>query len=425
MKPRHTTAAPLPRAPLELSEPLTVRGAGAEGVAILDEIRSPYAVPLLRVLRLVLSRCRAPADRVLRREAVPGWASVLDVPSDDPEAWALVTALVLELIGPARSEQVAVACSALSTWALHQRAETTAQLFAEASALTLPQNPTCALAVGRMLRRGGRTRDAERWFRRTIRVAVWTGDQETQCLALNGLGNLYTQQAAFKPALRYLTRALTLARRSLTKERQAEVTHDLVVLYAMVGEHARAEALASSSFRLYGSEHANIPRLAYDVVYLWLEQGHFGLALSVLRALAPAFQTPRERAMILASTVRAAGACNERGCFADSWRDVWKLVDQGTTGLHDLLPALLLDVGRGAASLGEWDKAERALTRALDCAIELNARDTAAHAEAALSMVRMRLQIDRVRRAQPRPAIELSRAFVDALRTCGGYVGGE
>lgn len=419
MKPRRSSDAPLPRSPLDFVYPLTIRAPGAEGGVVLAEVRDRYALTVLRALRLALAWSRGPelAAPVLRPEPLDAWEAELHAARIQKRLRMPLVALAAELRRPARADPKAIAqaCLAICDWALDAGAEGTALLFVEAAALAWPTNARYAWIVGRMLRNRGRLREGELWLRRAARVAVWCSDWETQDLALNSLGNLYLQQGSLNEAIRYLVRALKLARRFSMKEREAAVSHDLFNAVVLTGDYARAEELAISAFELYSPKHPNFPKLAHDVVYLWLRQRRFHLALPVLRALVPYLPLSHERLRLLASTARAAGACGDRVVYEAARTAAWELRHQPTVEVRGLLAGALIDLGYGAASLGDWGFAMEALTLALEVAQERGAHDDAAEAETALQMVRRYQRVEASRRPTSGPAVQLSEAFAQLL----------
>ena len=419
MTPRRRSDAPLPRSPLDFVAPLTVRAPGAEGGVVLEEVRGELAFPVLRALRLVLAWCRGPeaAGAVLRPEPLDAWEAELRGARFDEGLRMPLIALLTELRRPAeaRPEPVAEACFAVSDWALGEKVEGTALLFAEAAALAWSTNAHHAWLAGRMLRNAGHFREGERWLRRAARVAVWVEDWETQDLALNSLGNLYLQQGLLSEALEALNRALTLAQRWRLQDRKGPVTHDLFRVFVLTGDYSRAEELAVCAFELYGPNHPNLPKLAHDVVHLWLRQKRFPLALPVLRALLPFLPLPHERLRVLASTARAAGACGDRMAYNAAWTEAWELVYEPAADVREVLSAVLVDLGYGAASLSEWEDAVKALTLAIEVAQERGAHDDAAEAETALDAVVRYQRVETPRRPSSGPAVQLSDAFARLL----------
>ncbi len=421
MKPRRSSADPLPNSPLDFVYPLTVRAPGFEGGAVLEEVQPEYAAMVLRALRLVLAWSRGAelAGSVLLPDLMDAWETELHSARIEEGLWAPLVTIVAELrrSAEARPEIVAEACFALTEWALGNNARGTALLFAEAAALASPTNARRAWIVGRMLRNGARLREGGLWLRRAVRIAVWRGDAETQDLALHSLGNLYLQQGLFGEALEYLSRALTLAQRHRLKHRAGAVYHDLFQVCVVTGNHSRAEEMAICAFELYGAGHTNLPRLAHDVVYLWIEQGRYSLALPVLRALLPHLPSPHERLRVLASTTRAAGACGDRATYHSANTEALALIRRPTPEMDGFISGALIDLGYGAASVSDWDYAATALRLALESAQARGAHDDAAEAESALNMVARYQSVETPRRPSSGRAAQLADALVRGLES--------
>lgn len=396
---------------------------------MLEEVPEPYALHALKALRLVLAWSGDPHTHapLLRRVEMDRWeATVLALPRHEG-LWESLVVLAGQLKRPARAraDTIGKACLALTDWATGAGATETALLFAEAAALAWPENARFAWVAGRLFRTYGRYRLAEYWLRRAARVAVWSDDFETQDLALNSLGNLFSQQGSFVDALSYLTRALAVARKHRTKGRQGAVTHDLFAVAVLSGDHSRAERLAVGAFQLYGSSHPNLPKLAHDVVQLWLRQGRFPLALPVLRALLRFFDAPQDRLRVLASTARAAGACGERQVYERAWVDAWSIVHQRTPEIEVVMPAVLIDLGLGAASLMDWSHATEAFSLALEAAETRAAHEEAANAEMGLEMVGRYERVEISRRVPSGPAAQLAEALVHSLEDVATGAGQE
>jgi tetratricopeptide (TPR) repeat protein len=396
---------------------------------VLSEVPEAFALHVLKALRLVLA-WSGDADThapLLRRAEMERWeAAVLALPQHEG-FWEPLVVLAGQLKRPARAQASVIgkSCLALTDWATGVGAIETALLFVEAAALAWPENARLAWVAGRLFRAHGRHRLSEYWLRRAARVAVWSDDFETQDLALNSLGNLLSQQGSFVDALTYLTRALAVARKHRIKGRQGAVTHDLFAVAVLTGDDSRAERLAVGAFQLYGSSHPNLPKLAHDVVQLWLRQGRFPLALPVLRALLPFFDLPHDRLRVLASTARAAGSCGERQVYERAWIDAWAILRQPTREIEAVMPAVLVDLGLGAASLGDWSHATEAFSLALEAAEARGAHEEAANAEMGLEMVGRYERVEISRRVPSGPAVQLAEAFVHSLEQAGVAAGQE
>ncbi len=425
IKPRRASRAELPPAPLELAYPLGVPGGEAQGQVIVMELPPEHSLLVLRALRLVLAWSVDPSLPAGSAAALDAWAEVAAAGlGDELASPLLVLSGALKEGAEADAETIARCCTRVAEWALSAGAEGTALLFAEAAALAWPTSARHAWMAGRMYRGRARHREAEAWLRRSARVAVWSNDYEAQNVALNSLGNLYAQQGSFPLAIRHLKQAQTLARRHSLREREAAVSHDLLAVSIWTGNHAQAEAYAARAFQLYGPRHPSLPRLAHDVAHLWNSQGRFALALPVLKALLAHFDAPGDRLRVLASTARAAGAQHEREVFEQSWTAAWAIVQRHGQEVAPLLPATLADLGCGAASAEEWERARQTFTRALHAARERGEHDVEMQAESALEMVERHQHVEFPQRAQSGPAAQLARSFAASLAGQRGDVQG-
>jgi tetratricopeptide (TPR) repeat protein len=356
---------------------------------VLAELEGAAAAHLLRALRLVLASCRGRMTDGTAHTLpdVAGWAASLEEPCEDIPRDALRgLAAALMDSSDAAAEAVSSSCYELSEWAEQAGAEGTSLLFAQAAALAHPECARSAWKTGRMLRDHGKMRDAEVWLRRASRIAVWKGDLETQNLAINSLGNMYNQQGSYHEALRCLTRAYFLAHR-LSAERRGAVAHDLVVVSIALAQYSRAEEFAVAAARHYGPQHHNLPRLAHDVALLWGKQGKYTLAKPLYAALLPTLSLPEIRMRTCAAAARCAGACSDTAEFERYWAEGWTRAQSAPAHFRNVLPAVLVDLGFGAVSLGVWDKATAALDLALRISRETTQHDSASEAEVGLEMV--------------------------------------
>ena len=244
MKPRRLSDAPLPRSPLDFAYRLVVRLPGSEGTVILAETPESLALHTLKALRLVLAWSGRPGSGgpLLRHAEMARWEETLLANPVSEGLWDPLVVIAGELKRPRRAKAplISKSCLAIADWASESGASETSLLFAEAAAFAWPESPRYAWIAGRLFRTHGRHQEAEYWLRRSARVAVWSDDPETQDLALNSLGNLFSQQGSFSEARKYLARALSVAKRRRDKARQGAITHDLFAVAVLTGDEPRA-----------------------------------------------------------------------------------------------------------------------------------------------------------------------------------------
>lgn len=431
MKLRRLSPAALPNAPLDFVYPFRVRGGDAEGARILGEVGDCAGVVLFRNLRYVLSWVRRPLSDTCPMDSaafddLSGHVRGAPLPEEVRRALG-GTVAELRNWHAADPQTVSDCCSSVQEWACRASMPQTAISFAVAAALANPENPQKAWIAGKLLRDCGQWREGDMWLRRAEAVARWIGDWNTQVLALNSRGILHHFRGASADAERYLTQALRLARRRGLRERESEVTHDLFIVLMARGDYPRAEELAGRALELYGAEHGNLPKLAHDTVQIWLRTQKYVLALPVLDALLPYLSLPHERIRVLASISRAAGATGDEAAFESAWQGAWSLIEEPTPDVARTLPAVLVDLGIGAASLERWNLAQDALRRAAAAAEEWDDYAKAAEAEQALLAVEQRTAGATPRRITSPAAANLSRSLVAnlqgvAIRTRHGRV---
>jgi tetratricopeptide (TPR) repeat protein len=340
-----------------------------EGAAVLREVPGDLGGLLWQTLRTVtLWASAAPADRASlftpgaaearRREAdaVPG-AEALRGPLDR-------VATVLAAPADADREAVARACEELARWAGAQEKPGTRLAFTHAAALASPANAGRALDAGRLARDAGEYVLAEGWFLCAVGIARTAGDWDAYARAYVGLAKMWIRRGRHPLARRALDRAVRVAGRKGLREVHGMALHDRFTLEVLARNPAAAVRNAAAAARMYGPDHADLPRLAYDLAYQWMENGNHASALPVLRALLPRF-AGRERMVAQGGMARAAGALGMAELHADAARAVLGAPDE-----YSNKAAVLLEVARGAADLGDV----RAAGQALDGAVALAGR---------------------------------------------------
>ncbi|HEV7586710.1 MAG TPA: tetratricopeptide repeat protein [Longimicrobium sp.] len=283
-------------------------------------------------------------------------------------------------------ESIAESGRAISDWAEQHGHTATALAFTQAAALASPRNAGLALAVGKQSRLRNELPRAETWFRHAIMIARQIGDWEAYGRAYLALGNMARQRGNFPAAHRMHIKALRSGKRKGLGPVVGLASHELFVIATETGRAEQAEHYARQAFRAYGAEHELLPALAHDIAYYWMEQGYFSRALPVFVALEPLFPDLKQRLPVRANVIRAAGAAGDREQFRKMWNETMKLTRE-----PDALPAVadsLLEMARGAASLGEWDRAEQVAERAVAVASERREAAVMVRAESVLGSIR-------------------------------------
>lgn len=288
--------------------------------------------------------------------------------------------------GRARARAVALACRRLSAWAGERGRLATQFYFAAAAGLCAPHDARHAYRAGRLARDLAKWDAAEAWLEFAVAAAKRRRDRETQALAVLGLGNLYIRQGGYLRARDVHGAALALARRHGLPEIEGKALHDLFVIAVELDDPVEAEALAAAAFSAYGPSHVNVPALAHDIAYFWLEQRHFARAASVFQAMLPHFRrTGALQLRVLANLGRAIAGCGDADGFRVVWSRAWTLISS-LESRATLAPALV-DLAEGARLLGDRERALNAAARALELAKDLGEADILVRAEAVVAAV--------------------------------------
>ena len=354
--------------------PLThAKGERIAGMVVLEEFPDETGMLLWSSLRSVMlwaSRPLGERERLFLPDAVRKRKAEIQQADVDPLLRVPLETLAQMLdAGVAPSPgAVANACRELSEWADEQRKLGTALAFMQAAAITVPADAHLAYLTGRFARRRAEYARAESWFSEAIVRNRYSHDWRVLALTYIGVGNLYLQRGNFPEARRLYTRALRTARKRGLREIEGMACHDLFVIAHESGRFEEADLFAIDGIRAYGPGHPRLPNLAHDIAVFWMNRGEFGRALPVLQALLPHIHSPRERLLTFGSIARAAGAVADRKVFDEMWTEIWRTTEDGprTEGASQALLAL----AQGAASAGEWERAERAATRSLEISVK-------------------------------------------------------
>ena len=377
------------RASIETLYPFRISSGTPPGMLFDRELEAVEAVYLLKVFRLLLAWCRdaEALHRWYGRSRLYTWRNAVEAYPLTTDLRYPLVAIAEQLQEPAKADTqlLSLACLAISDWAISRDAPETALLFGETAAVISAANPRFAWVAGKLFRGHTRPREAEYWLYRSIRVAAAIRDRRAHALGLNSLGNLYRQRGSLALAQRHLVRARMLAKRYRLPDLEGEVLHDLALLFTFKGDYREAEKHAALAFERYGPAHPNLPKLSHDTALIWAEQGFFDRALAVYHALLPHFDAADERLRVIAATIRCAGASGESAIVERYWEEAWMLAGRPDSAY--VRASTLLDMGRGAAGLGLWQRAEEALHWARRAAVESDEQDCSAAAEASLELV--------------------------------------
>jgi len=404
--------------------PLTRGSAeGLEGMEILREVPGETGVLLWQAYRNVMFWASAePGDRARLFSPDAGQRRLEELLSADVSS-GILDALVAvgRMLGApdtTRGEAVAEAMRSISQWAEQQGYDATALSFTQTAALAAPRNAEYALAVGKMARRRSETARAETWFRHAIMISRQTGAWETYGRAYLSLGNMARERGNFPVAQRMHIKALRSGKRKGLGPIVGEASHELFVVATETGRTEQAEHFARQAFRAYGNEHRLLPALAHDIAYYWMNQGHFQRALQVFEALQPLFPEMKNQLLVRAHVIRAAGGASDRERFRKTWNEAIKLTREA-----DVTPVLadsLLEMARGASSLGEWDRAEQVAERAVAVATERNEPTVLIRAEGILESIRNGRSVERAVAARAGRSSDQADALAhEMVRTLG------
>lgn len=388
---RSKTAAPrLPRR-WRTPPPLTRGSESLEGMEILREVGGEVGILLWQAYRNVMFWAAAEqgergrlfsAEAGRRRQAELGEARI-------PEELAGPLASIAEMLtapDTTHGEAVAQACTGIAHWAEEQGHVNTALAYTQAASVAAPRNARLALGVGKLARRRGEAARAETWFRHTVMVSRQVGDWDSYARAYIALGNMLIARGNLPAAGRMHIKALRAARRKGLQQVQGMALHDLFVIAYEMGREEQAEEYARQAFRAYGPGHPSLVALGHDIAYFWMERGYFAQALGIFQRLEPSVTEPRVRLLLTANVARAAAGVGDRDLFRKAWTQVSRLIKDPE--LQGIVANVMLELARGAALLGEWDRAEQAGQESLDIAVKSGQGKVRFRAETLLDSIR-------------------------------------
>jgi tetratricopeptide (TPR) repeat protein len=388
---RSKSAAPrLPRR-WRTPPPITRGTESLEGMEILREVGGEVGILLWQAYRNVMFWAAAEQGergRLFSAEAGRRRREEL-AEARIPEELSGPLSAVGEMLSAPDStsgEAVAQACTGIAHWAEEQGHVNTALAYTQAASVAAPRNARLALAVGKLARRRSEAARAETWFRHTVMIARQVGDWDSYSRAYIALGNMLIARGNLPAAARMHIKALRAARRKGLQQIQGMALHDMFVIADEMGRDDQAEEYARQAFRAYGPGHPSLLALGHDIAYFWMQRGYFAQAMEVFQRLEPSAVEPRSRFLITANIARAAAGVGERDLFRKAWTQVYRMMKDPE--LSTVMANVTLELALGAASLGEWDRAEQAAEEALETAIRQGQGKVRFRAEALLDSIR-------------------------------------
>lgn len=387
---RSKAAAPrLPRR-WRTPPPLTRGSESLEGMEILREVGGEVGILLWQAYRNVMfwaSTDQGERGRLFSPEAGRRRVAELAEARIPDELRGPLSAFADMLSAPdsTHGEAVAQACTGVARWAEDEGYVHTALAYTQAASVASQRNARLALAVGKLARRRNEVARAETWFRHTVMVARQTGDWESYSRAYIALGNMLIARGNLPAAAKMHIKALRAARRKGLQQIQGMALHDLFVIADELGRDEQAEEYARQAFRAYGASHPSLPLLGHDIAYFWMQRGYFGQALDVFQRLEGKVEDSRTRLLLASNIARAAAGTGNRELFRKAWTQVYRMVKDPEQ--QGIVANATLELALGAASLGEWDRAEQAAQESLEQAVKLGQAKVRFRAESLLESV--------------------------------------
>ncbi|HEU0076868.1 MAG TPA: tetratricopeptide repeat protein [Longimicrobiaceae bacterium] len=317
--------------------------------------------------------------------------------------------------------RVVEACREVARWAEGRGKLATALAFAQAAAVAEPEDASLAVAVGRFARMRAEYERAESWFEHAIVLARLTRDRQAYAEAYAGLGNLYVQKGGFPKARLYHQRCLRAARRYSLHEMEGAALHNLYGVEVECGNAVQADEYAEAALDVYPRSSPGLLRLAHDVAYVWINQGHYRRALPVVREVLLHLTRPADRIVVLGDVARAGGGAGETDSFERAWAEAWLLADSDCA--EEGSARALTGLAYGAVSLGEWKRAERAATKAAHIAEVRGESKVLLAAEAIIGLVRDEITGEAQSDTTTPLSERLAGRFVETLRRSRAVAG--
>jgi hypothetical protein len=285
-------------------------GEGLERVAVLEESEGELGVLLWRTVRDVeLWACTPPAQRaaLFHPDSAERRRVRLARTEVPPELAAPLHTLSSLLSRPDRADEhtVAQCCARVAAWAGGTRARETALAYAQAAALTLPEDADAALRTGACALDAGQRARAEVWLRRAVGLGRRGRQWDACSRAVFALARLHENGAEPARAVRGYRLAFRTALRHRVEEVRLGAARALLRLARASVDAERARSWAIAAQRAYRPGAPEATALLLELARFWLDAGRAEDALPALRRLAKREQSLNAADRLSAAAMRA------------------------------------------------------------------------------------------------------------------------
>lgn len=350
---------PRPKASRRWTLPLPPVGSGEtlEGVEVLNERPDALGLQLFERLRDVLLWMHTPEDLQGSLFVHPGVINdSSSLPKDVAGPLAELRRLTHERL---TADEVAAACSRVSSWAYERGHLRIATSYAHAAARVKPEEPELAFAVGRSTRDAGRLAHAEAWFQRTAGLARKKKNREMLTAAFFGSGVVHELRGDRVAARHTFEKAFRTASVG-GLNRMAAIAHQYLIPLTL-NDYQTAFGHAAAALDLCPPDDPQLARIAIDAGAMFSEHSHFSLAHELYEAALPHVTRVSDRLACFANICRASAALGLKRRFAEGWSEIDRIA-LGPAPIH--YAESLVELAHGLITLRYWKDAARVLVEA-------------------------------------------------------------
>jgi hypothetical protein len=319
-----------------------------------------FSPDAIRLRLAELGRCGAPA------EVTPHLINLLRICNDDIS-----------------QDDACTACLGVAAWARGEGALRTELAFRQAAALARVHDATLSLATARLAREASQHRQAETWFRRTIKVSRQTKDWHTYVRGNLGLGMMYYRLGNGPAAKAVMERGLKAANRWRLRQLAGEAHHDLFHVLAPIDLRQAYQHAHSAEVKYRDAPPELLARLAGDVATIWVRVGAGRRAFSLFESVIPYANEPGLRAVWSAQLLRCAATSGLSDKYEPLRGAALAAISESPNPWRRAEAQLI--VSWADLAQGEWGRAATMARNALALAITNGLAEVQSYAEIALA----------------------------------------